>query len=172
LRRRAAAAQPLRALFAGGRRRELARVVQLAPRMEKTPIRDFMTPAPFTIGADQPLTIASELMRARRIRHLPVLRGGQLVGILSQRDIQLIAGLPAVDLAEVPVEDAMSNNVYSVSPDTPVAEVAAEMAAHKYGAALVVEGKHIAGVFTTVDALHLLAKRPAARAPRRKKSAR
>jgi acetoin utilization protein AcuB len=111
-------------------------------------------------------------MRSRRIRHLPVLRGGQLVGILSQRDIHLIAGLPAVDLAEVPVEDAMTSDVYSVTPDTPVAEVAAAMAEHKYGAALVVEGKHVAGVFTTVDALQVLAGRPAARSPRRRKSAR
>jgi acetoin utilization protein AcuB len=137
------------------------------------PIRNYMTPSPLTIGADQPLAIANELMRARRIRHLPVLRGGQLVGILSQRDIQLIAGLPAVDLTEVPVEDAMSNNIYSVGPDTPIKEVAATMAEHKYGAALVVEGRHVTGVFTTIDALNVLAGiASATRTPRRRKSAR
>jgi len=126
--------------------------------MTKTTIRDYMTPSPYTIGADQTLTVASELMRKHKIRHLPVLRGGSVVGILSQRDVALISGLPSVDPAEVPVEDAMSEAVYAVRPETPLDEVAATMAANKYGAALVV-GAHdkVVGVFTTIDALHALA---------------
>jgi acetoin utilization protein AcuB len=125
--------------------------------MHKPTIREYMTPSPHTIGADQMLTVANEIMRDNRIRHLPVLRGGKLVGILSQRDVHLIASLPSVDLAEVPVEDAMTDNVYDVAPETPLEEVAAVMAAHKYGAALVVDKGHVTGVFTTVDALHALA---------------
>jgi acetoin utilization protein AcuB len=126
--------------------------------MTKTTIRDYMTPSPHTIGAEQTLAVASELMRKHKIRHLPVLRGGSIVGILSQRDVALISGLPQVDPAEVPVEDAMSEEVYSVRPETPLAEVAATMAAHKYGAALVVgERDRVVGVFTTIDALHALA---------------
>jgi acetoin utilization protein AcuB len=127
------------------------------PGMDKPTIRQYMTPSPFTIGADQKLTVASEIMRAHRIRHLPVLRGGELVGILSQRDVHLIASLPSVDLAEVPVEDAMTDEVYDVAPETPIEEVAAVMAAHKYGAALIVDKGHVTGVFTTVDALQALA---------------
>ncbi len=126
--------------------------------MTKTTIREYMTPAPLTIGAEQMLTVANELMRKRRIRHLPVLRAGRVVGILSQRDVALICGLPSVDPAEVPVEDAMTETVYTVRPETPLDEVAATMAANKYGAALVVgERDRIVGVFTTVDALHALA---------------
>jgi acetoin utilization protein AcuB len=125
--------------------------------MHKPTVREYMTPSPFTIGADQMLTVANEIMRAHRIRHLPVLRGGKLVGILSQRDVQLIASLPSVHIEEVPVEDAMSDNVYAVEPETPLEEVAAVMAAHKYGTALVVDKGHLKGVFTTVDALHALA---------------
>src|SRR4051812_33983675 len=125
--------------------------------MMKTKIREYMTPSPHTIGAEQTLTVASELMRKHKIRHLPVLRGGSIVGILSQRDVALISGLPSVDPAEVPVEDAMSEEVYSVRAETPLDEVAATMAAHKYGAALIVERDHVVGVFTTVDALHALA---------------
>jgi acetoin utilization protein AcuB len=126
--------------------------------MTKTTIRDYMTPSPHTIGADQTLSVASEVMRKYKIRHLPVLRGGSVVGILSQRDVAMISGLPSVDPAEVPVEDAMSEEVYSVRPETPLDEVAATMAAHKYGAALVV-GKRdeVVGVFTAIDALHALA---------------
>ena len=126
--------------------------------MTKTTIREYMTPSPYTIGADQMLNVASALMRKHKIRHLPVLRGGSVVGILSQRDVALISGLPSVDPAEVPVEDAMSEEVYAVKPETPLDEVAATMAAHKYGAALVVgERDHVIGVFTTIDALHALA---------------
>jgi acetoin utilization protein AcuB len=126
--------------------------------MTKTKIRAYMTPAPHTIGADQTLAVASELMRKHKIRHLPVLRGGHVVGILSQRDVALICGLPGVDPAEVPVEDAMTDSVYSVGADTPLDEVAATMAANKYGAALIVgERDKVIGVFTTVDALHALA---------------
>ena len=126
--------------------------------MNKTTVREYMTPSPYTIGAEQTLTVASELMRKHKIRHLPVLRGGNVVGILSQRDVALICGLPQVDPNDVPVEDAMTDDVYSVRPDTPLDEVAATVAAHKYGAALVLgERSRVVGVFTTIDALHALA---------------
>ena len=124
--------------------------------MRKTTVREYMTPSPYTIGADQPIARASEIMREHQIRHLPVLRGGKLVGILSQRDVHLILSLPKVEAAEVTVEEAMSDQVYVVPPEASLEEVAAEMAAHKYGAVLVTERGRLAGVFTTVDALHAL----------------
>ncbi len=122
--------------------------------MRKTTVRSYMTPSPHTIGAEQTLDVAARIMREHQIRHLPVLRGGQLVGIVSERDLQLVGGLPNVDPGNVTVEDAMSETVYAVTPDTPIEEVAAEMAAHKYGAALVTDHGRVAGVFTTIDALH------------------
>src|SRR5437879_4833811 len=57
------------------------------PSMTTTTIRDYMTPAPHTIGVEQPLAVAAALMQAHHIRHLPVLHGGKLVGILSERDV-------------------------------------------------------------------------------------
>lgn len=82
------------------------------------------------------------------------LRSGHVVGIVSERDIALLCGLPSVDPAKVAVEDAMSEQVCSVGAETPLDEVAATMAAHRYGAALVVgKGDRVVGVFTTVDAL-------------------
>jgi acetoin utilization protein AcuB len=125
--------------------------------MRKTTVREYMTASPYTIGVEQTLDVAAQLMREQRIRHLPVLRGGKLVGILSERDIQLVSGLPNVDPAAVTVEEAMSDMVYSVGPETAIEEVAAEMAAHKYGAALVTERGRVTGVFTTIDALHAVA---------------
>jgi acetoin utilization protein AcuB len=124
--------------------------------MTKPTIRDYMTPSPVTIGDEQPLDVAAQRMREHKIRHLPVLRAGQLVGIISERDVQLVSGLPSVDPHALKVEDAMSDSVYAVSPDTPLDEVAAHMAAHKYGAALVTENGKVSGVFTTIDALYAI----------------
>jgi acetoin utilization protein AcuB len=121
-------------------------------------IRDFMSPTPHSIGRHQPLAVAHERMRASGIRHLPVLEGGKLVGLLSQRDAFFIETLRDVDPASVPVEDAMSVDVYITSPDAPLSDVAATMAEHKYGCAVVMDGAHLTGIFTTVDALIALAR--------------
>jgi acetoin utilization protein AcuB len=120
-------------------------------------LREVMTESPHTIGKDQPLEKASQVMRDAGIRHLPVLDGGQLLGIVSTRDIYLVETLQDVDAAKVSVEEAMSAEPYSVAPDAPLEEVAAEMAEHKYGAAVVMEGRKVVGIFTTVDALRVLA---------------
>jgi acetoin utilization protein AcuB len=117
------------------------------------PLRSFMTPSPHSIGSSQPLKLAQERMRNWGIRHLPVLEAGKLVGILSQRDALLVETLRDVDPAKVPVEDAMTTEVYLVSPDAPLGDVVGAMAEHKYGCAVVMEGAHLAGIFTTVDAL-------------------
>lgn len=117
----------------------------------------YMSSSPYTIGADQTLRVAHELMRRHGIRHLPVLRGGIIVGIVSVRDLHLIETLPDVKEDEVTVEEAMSRDVYTVTRNTPLAEVARHMAEHKLGSAVVVEGNTVVGVLTTVDALRALA---------------
>jgi acetoin utilization protein AcuB len=122
----------------------------------KHPIRQFMSSAPQTIGQEQTLERAHEVMRNEKIRHLPVLEGGKLVGLLSQRDLHLIETLSDVDPKDTTVAEAMSQDVYCVSPDAPLVEVAREMAEHKYGSAVVVEGPKVVGVFTTTDALRAL----------------
>ncbi len=96
-------------------------------------------------------------MRAWGIRHLPVLDGGKLVGILSQRDALFVETLRDVDPTKVPVEDAMSCDVYVVEPDAPLMDVANAMADHKYGCAVITDGPRIVGIFTTVDATRALA---------------
>ena len=119
-------------------------------------IRKYMTAAPHTIGHDQTLASAQNMMRELRIRHLPVLDGGRLVGVLTERDVALIETLKDVDPKNVQVSDAMSQQVYTVSPDGPLDEVAAEMAEHKYGSAVVMDNNHVVGVFTTVDGMSAL----------------
>ncbi len=117
-------------------------------------IREVMTQTPHTIGREQTLAIARELMRAFDVRHLPVLEGGKLVGVLSERDVNLLETFRDVDPHKTRVEEAMSPVPYSVTGGTSLARVAHEMAEHRYGSTVVVDdhGK-VVGVFTTTDAL-------------------
>jgi len=120
-------------------------------------IAERMTPTPQLIGAEQSIAAAHQLMRANGIRHLPVLHGGKLVGVVSQRDLHFIESLKDVNPEEVSVEEAMTQDVYAVPPRTPLKEIVNEMAERKLGSAVVVEGQKVVGVFTTVDALDTLA---------------
>lgn len=120
-------------------------------------IQKYMTTAPLSIGIEQTLAKAQTLQREAKIRHLPVLHGGVLVGMISDRDLALVETLKNVDPNQVRVGDAMSREVYSVTPDAPLDEVVAEMALHKYGSAVVMQNQHVVGIFTTVDACNALA---------------
>ena len=62
-----------------------------------------------------------------------------------------------MDPEKLAVEEAMSQEVYSVSPKASLREVAQTMAERKYGSAVVMEGNQVRGIFTTVDALRVLA---------------
>lgn len=122
-------------------------------------IRDFMTASPATIEADLSLALARERMFQVGARHLPVVRDGVLVGIVSERDIALVESLAGGD-DEWTVERAMTPQPFTCGPDAHLHAVAAEMAQHKYGTAVVVDVEHpssVVGVFTTTDAMRALA---------------
>ena len=114
-------------------------------------IQKYMTTTPHSIGSEQTLAHAHEVLREHKIRHLPVLRGGALVGMITQRDLALVEALKDVDPRKVLVEDAMSTSLYTVEPDAPLDEVVSEMAEKKYGSAVVVQNHKVVGIFTTVD---------------------
>ena len=115
------------------------------------PVQKYMTTSPHSVGLDQTIAFAQATMRELSVRHLPVLAGGKLVGMLTERDIALIETLKDVDPKVVTVEDAMSREVYAVSPDAPLDVVAKEMASKKYGSAVVLSNDKVVGIFTTVD---------------------
>jgi acetoin utilization protein AcuB len=124
--------------------------------MGRHAIRRYMTISPLVIEPGVSLGEAHRLMRARHIRHLPVAHAGQLVGVVSQRDVYLLETLRGVDPAVARVEEAMSPRPYAVAPDAPLHEVAFEMARRRIGSAVVLERGEIVGLFTTVDALRAL----------------
>jgi acetoin utilization protein AcuB len=127
-------------------------------RVLATPkIRHVMTPAPHTIGSDQKLTLAHKIMREHALRHLPVLRGGKLVGVLSERDLYFLESIAGVDAEIDAVSDAMSTEVYTADPDDTLRDVARVMFLRKYGCAVVVERDRLLGIFTATDALRYLA---------------
>ena len=118
-------------------------------------IQKFMTPMPHTINAKMPLKTAFAMMREHGFRHIPVLDGGELVGVLTDRDVKLAGSF--ADAEKVTAEDAMTPDPYAVLPQAPLDQVLAEMATHKYGCALVrQENGKLVGIFTATDALRVL----------------
>ena len=69
-------------------------------------IQKYMTTTPHTIGGEQTLAKAEKFMREHKIKHLPVLEGGKLVGILSDRDVKLVESFLDVNPEKVRVDDA------------------------------------------------------------------
>ena len=129
-----------------------------AKRTRKTlTIADVMTPQPLTIGRDQKLFTAHKMMAENGIRHLPVLEHGDLVGVVSQRDLYFVETIAGVDKFADKVEDAMTTDTRKFAPETPLVEVAREMFEHKLGCAVIVERDRVAGIFTAMDALRILA---------------
>jgi acetoin utilization protein AcuB len=119
-------------------------------------ISKYMSTTPHTAGPSSTLDQAMKLMRENQIRHLPILDGNQLVGILSERDIRMIESFKGVDPTKVLVGDTMEQNVYVVPPSASLDQVAAEMASKKYGSAVVMQNLNVVGIFTAVDAMSAL----------------
>ncbi len=120
-------------------------------------IEAVMHPFPFTIGIDQSLRTALDMLHEHTIRHLPVCEGGQLCGILSDRDIEFALRVDQVPPTELFVKDCYTPEPFTVPVGTPVAEAARKMAHDRIGCALVVENSRVLGIFTAVDACRVLA---------------
>ncbi len=127
-----------------------------APVRQYPEVREHMTPSPLTITPTSSLSKAVKVMRDNHVRHLPVVDGGRVVGVLSQRDILIMESLPGVNPTEVRVEEAMVRDVFTVGPEAAVGEIIETMIDRKLGSTIVCEGERVLGVFTTVDALRAL----------------
>ena len=120
-------------------------------------IGHYMTSNPLTVEGGERLEAAQSLMRERGIRHLPVVDDGVLVGILSDRDVHFSRSLRTMDPTELLVRDAMTPSPLTLTPRMPLREVAMMMAQFRCGSVLIVDQGQLVGIFTTVDALRVLA---------------
>jgi acetoin utilization protein AcuB len=128
--------------------------------MKRNPqIIAFMTPFPYSIDADAPLEDAHKLLRQHKFRHLPVMSGGAISGVLTDRDINLIARSDVVrrEVQFMRVRDAVVEEACVVSASTPVATVARMMADRQVGSAIVTKHDKLVGIFTVTDACRALA---------------
>ena len=115
-----------------------------------------MTESAHAIGCDQNLKFAHDRMQQFGIHQLPVLEGGVLVGVLSERDIALIRAVSPGQLETIMVEEAMAAEPYAVAANDDVAHVVAHMVEHKHRTAVVMDHNKVLGLFTSMDALRLL----------------
>ena len=115
-----------------------------------------------TLAADEGLTLADEVMSLKRIRHVPVVRGKQLLGLISHRDLLraqarlLLATKPTDDqevYVSVAAEDIMTKDVVTVHPDMRILEAADLLLEQPFGCLPVVEGGALVGIVTEADLL-------------------
>ena len=135
-------------------------------------VRDAMTRNPLTIGADAGLPVADALMKDRGVRHLPVVgESGQLLGVLTDRDMEHAAFVPALAdalgweprwLKAPRVRDVMTWSAVTTEPDIALHQAALLMVQHRIGSLLVVEDGTLVGILTGRSVLAALgAKYPA-----------
>jgi acetoin utilization protein AcuB len=129
--------------------------------------RDLMTPDPLTVTPEASLAEVWDLMREAEVRHVPVVQGGALVGMLSDRDLVRVdmgrllkvegANALRQELA-TPVSQVMTSDVISVEPDTEVGDVISLLIDHKIGAVPVADAgtQEVLGIISYVDVLRAL----------------
>jgi acetoin utilization protein AcuB len=122
----------------------------------RIPIEKYMTRAQFFAAPDESVITAYERMLEHDVRHLPVLRAEQLVGVLFKSDLKLVEALSREVLRPVQVQSVMVTEYYTVAPDEALDVAAREMSKRKWGSALVLDQGKVVGVFTTTDALRAL----------------
>jgi acetoin utilization protein AcuB len=145
-------------------------------------VREWMTTVLVTVRPDSPVAEAQHLMRHRRIRHLPVVDGERLVGIITDRDVRTTLPSPATSLAagevrylldRLLVERVMTRAVITIGPDAPIADAVGLVLAHRIGALPVMERGRLIGIITETDLLRAFAAtfEPGAPAPAREAAA-
>ena len=124
-----------------------------------------MTPNPITVESDTSVMDAADLMHAKKIRRLPVIDNGKLVGIVTDRDLREVGPSPATSLsvhelnyllAKMKISDVMTKSVLTVSVDATIEEAALLMYKNKIGAVVAIDqaGK-VVGIITETDIFKL-----------------
>ena len=128
--------------------------------MESKTVRDLMTAEVVTLKEHDSLSVADLVMKLGRIRHMPVVSGGRLVGLISQRDLLHHALSATLDdhsldhnraLGAIKVSDCMTRDPVTCSPEMTLADAARVMLKNKYGCLPVLVEDELAGILTEAD---------------------
>ncbi len=132
-------------------------------------VRDIMETKIVTISANERLSTVDDIMTLGRVRHIPVVLAGRLVGVVSQRDL-LRASLSAFSehhdaerrafLNVVEIGRVMSTPPIVIEPDATIENAAAVMADKKIGCLPVLENDELIGLLTETDILRWVARAP------------
>jgi CBS domain-containing protein len=127
-------------------------------------VRELMTAEVAVLNANDSLSVADDVMRLGRIRHMPVVEQEDdeevLVGIVSQRDLLRGALAKVLGygehaqsrlLAGLSVKEVMTTQVLTAHEETPIREAAQLMIDHKVGCLIVVDGRRPTGILTESD---------------------
>ena len=125
-------------------------------------VKEIMVGSPVTLKPEDTLNLANDLISLGRIRHIPVLEDGRLVGLLSERDLigaaaTQIFGLKQKSksalLKSVLIKDIMKSKIITVTEETKIGEAARLMADKKIGCVPVMDEGRLVGLVTTTDIL-------------------
>ena len=117
------------------------------------------------ISPDMPIQDALQLMGKEKIRRMPVVKGGELVGIVSDKDLLNASPSKATSLSiwelnyllsKITVAEVMTKEVVTVSEDTPIEETARIMADNKIGGLPVMKGGSVVGIITETDLFRVM----------------
>jgi CBS domain-containing protein len=120
------------------------------PQVSATPVHELMTRRLLTVEPKQEIALASQMMLWGGVRHLPVLEGGRLVGIVSDRDL-LRASAGATNA--LTVRDVMAKDVQTIAPEATVEDACGRMATARINCLPVVKNGHLVGILTSTDVL-------------------
>jgi CBS domain-containing membrane protein len=130
-------------------------------------VKDIMVRDVATLDIGDELSLANDIMKLGRIRHLPVVEGKQLVGILSERDLFRSSLVKALGhepmktrdvMKAIRIQDIMITKLVTISPDADIKEVVQLMLKHKIGCVPVVAAGELLGLVTETDILMLCLK--------------
>lgn len=131
---------------------------------KRIPVSQIMTPDVITVNLTTPLKEANETFFKEKVRHLPVVSGNKLVGILSQTDIMRISFGGNFDQSDadeaifdmLTINQVMKSSVKTVSSDQSIREVAEIFTKAEYHALPVVDSEKLVGIVTTTDIIQYL----------------
>lgn len=117
-------------------------------------LTEIMNRYPVTVDVGTDIALARHMMAWSGVRHLPVLSGGDMVGILSERDLLRFVAETKTEGANASVEAAMTTDVQTASPSDSVTEAAARLSTSRIGCLPVTEKGKLVGLITTTDVLN------------------